>query len=194
MNVRILRAQDHRSMPWKNGGGVTTEIAAFPEGSDLETFEWRVSIARVENDGPFSRFEGVDRTLVVLEGNGIDLAIEDCEPVLLRCGSTPFAFPADAPTEGRLADGPILDLNVMARRGKIGATVERVARTHFDMRAIGDWTLLFVNCGHVEVRRHEFEAKLGDRDCLLASGPGPSFAVSSSRDAEIYVISLTRTN
>ncbi|MCB1468946.1 MAG: HutD family protein [Rhizobiaceae bacterium] len=191
MTVRILRARDHRSMPWKNGGGLTTEIAAFPEGSDLETFEWRVSMARVENDGPFSTFAGIDRTLAVLEGNGIALTIEDCEPVPLRCGSTPFAFPADAPTEGRLADGPILDLNVMARRGKIGATVERVARTHFDMRAIGDWTLLFVNFGQVDVSRRDFEARLGDKDCLVASGPGSTFAVSGPPDAEVFVIRLT---
>ena len=191
MTVRILRARDHRSMPWKNGGGLTTEIAAFPEGSDLETFEWRVSMARVENDGPFSTFAGIDRTLAVLEGNGIALTIEDCEPVPLRCGSTPFAFPADAPTEGRLADGPILDLNVMARHGKIDATVERAIQTDFDMPAPGDWTLLFVSRGQVDVTRRDFEARLGDKDCLVASGPGSTFAVSGPPDAEVFVIRLT---
>ncbi|MBV9975040.1 MAG: HutD family protein, partial [Hyphomicrobiales bacterium] len=61
--MRVLRAGQHRRMPWKNGGGETTEIIASPEGAGLDEFDWRISMARVATDGPFSRFAGVDRTL-----------------------------------------------------------------------------------------------------------------------------------
>jgi environmental stress-induced protein Ves len=47
-------------MPWKNGGGETTEIAVFPDGAGLSDFDWRVSMARVDGDGPFSSFPGIE--------------------------------------------------------------------------------------------------------------------------------------
>ena len=54
--VRLLTPNDYRSMPWKNGAGRTTEIAVHPAGAALDAFAWRVSIADIERDGPFSRF------------------------------------------------------------------------------------------------------------------------------------------
>ena len=72
--MKLLRARNHRRMPWKNGGGVTTEIAVFPANAGLEDFEWRLSMATVASDGPFSLFAGIDRTLAVLEGEGLVLA------------------------------------------------------------------------------------------------------------------------
>ena len=105
-------------MPWKNGGGSTTEIAVVPPEADLETFGWRVSMADVTADGPFSVFPGIDRTLAVLSGRGIELTIDDHRAVTLTAASAPFAFAADLPTRGVLVDGPIRDLNVMTRRGQ----------------------------------------------------------------------------
>lgn len=43
--MRILRASDHKRMPWKNGKGETVEIAVFPEGASVDTFDWRISMA-----------------------------------------------------------------------------------------------------------------------------------------------------
>ena len=64
--MKIIRARDCRTTPWKNGGGSTTEIAVEPSGASLDTFAWRISVARVAADGPFSEFPGIDRTLAVL--------------------------------------------------------------------------------------------------------------------------------
>ena len=55
-------------MPWKNGGGTTAEIAAFPDGAGFNAFDWRISLAEVASDGPFSAFPGIDRTLMLVEG------------------------------------------------------------------------------------------------------------------------------
>lgn len=115
--ARLLRNSDHRRMPWKNGGGETVEVIVHPEGAGLSDFGWRVSMATVTNDGPFSVFPGVDRTLAVLSGDGMELSIEGLGDRLLTPACPPLAFPADAPTTARLAGGPITDLNVMTRRG-----------------------------------------------------------------------------
>ena len=79
MPLTVLRAADHRTMPWKNGGGSTTEIAAAPDGAGIDAFDWRVSMAVVAADGPFSEFPGIDRTLSILDGSGLILkGLENC--------------------------------------------------------------------------------------------------------------------
>ncbi|XES00502.1 HutD family protein [Streptomyces sp. S1D4-11] len=70
MTVRVLSAAGRVGVPWKNGGGVTREIVAWPEGADMGDFEWRVSLADVGGDGPFSAFADVDRILTMVEGGG----------------------------------------------------------------------------------------------------------------------------
>ena len=114
---RLLRNADHRRMPWKNGGGETVEVIVHPEGASLSDFGWRVSMAGVASDGPFSVFPGIDRTLAVLTGDGMELSIEGLGERLLTPKSAPLPFPADASTTARLPGGPITDLNVMTRRG-----------------------------------------------------------------------------
>lgn len=101
-------------MPWKNSRGATTEIIASPPG--MQTFDWRVSIATVNEDGPFSQFSGYDRNIMVLSGNGMSLEINGDRQVDLPT-SQPFAFSGDATTTARLIDGPVIDFNLMVRRG-----------------------------------------------------------------------------
>ena len=90
----ILSPSDYRRMPWKNGGGHTTEIAAHPPGSGFASFAWRVSVADIEQDGPFSPLAGVDRTLVLLAGGGLRLS-GDGEPLELRATFEPVSFSGD---------------------------------------------------------------------------------------------------
>ena len=123
--MKILRADNHKRMPWKNGRGETVEIAVFPEGATVDTFDWRVSMATVSENGPFSVFPGIDRTLSILEGEGMELLIEERDTVRLTQASAPYAFPADTPTTARLVGGAITDLNVMTRRGRYTHVVER---------------------------------------------------------------------
>lgn len=112
--------------PWKNGGGVTREIAAAPNDAVLDRFDWRLSVAEVAQDGPFSAFEGIDRTIVLWRGAGMTLhGADGLEHRLDRVG-IPFAFPGEARVAARLIDGPTLDLNVMTRRGTWRADVRAV--------------------------------------------------------------------
>jgi environmental stress-induced protein Ves len=114
--MRIVRAADYRRMPWKNGGGSTTEVAIAPANATLDNFDWRISMAHMATPGPFSRFPGIDRTLAILEGRGIHLCVADAPAVTLTRTSLPHIFPGDADTRAALIDGPIDDLNAMSRR------------------------------------------------------------------------------
>lgn len=100
-------------MPWKNGGGVTTELYRLPDGED---FFLRLSIAQVAQSGPFSSFPGIDRTLLVLEGNGIRLGSSSFDKVLDQ-QSGPFEFRGEDEINAELIQGPIRDFNVMVKRG-----------------------------------------------------------------------------
>ncbi|GHB27695.1 hypothetical protein GCM10010331_12470 [Streptomyces xanthochromogenes] len=120
--MRTLRAADLRAVPWRNGGGVTRNILAHPEGAGTADFVWRVSLADVGADGPFSGFPGVDRILTVVEGAGMDLLVGGRRR-LVDERFVPQRFPGDAPTDCRLLAGPVVNFNVMFRRGTPAPTV-----------------------------------------------------------------------
>jgi environmental stress-induced protein Ves len=111
----LLPAVDRRAQPWKDGGGTTRQVAAFPATAGLDDFAWRVSMAEVASRGPFSRFADVDRVLIVLEGL-LELEFGQAEKVILGPGDH-HAFSGDARVMGTPIGGPVHDLNVMVRRG-----------------------------------------------------------------------------
>ncbi|MFE2375461.1 HutD family protein [Streptomyces sp. NPDC059398] len=122
--LRVLRAHNRAQAPWKNGGGITREVAAGPAGAGLDDFSWRVSLAEVGQGGPFSSFAGVDRVIALVEGAGMELTV-DGFPHPVAAPFRPFAFPGDATTTCRLIGGPLVDFNVMTRR------TEATAQVHF---------------------------------------------------------------
>jgi environmental stress-induced protein Ves len=172
--MRILHAENYRRMRWKNGGGETAEIAAYPEGAGLDDFGWRVSMATVEAGGPFSLFSGVNRTLTILEGDGVVLDIEGRQPVTLTGASVPYGFPADIRTNAELLGGRITDLNVMTRRGLYRHAVSLLEFAGpIEVTAKSAATLLFCRSGDMHVAiggRHE---TLGRFDATILSGPQP---------------------
>jgi environmental stress-induced protein Ves len=114
--MRLFPAAARTPMPWRNGGGTTTEVAIFPEGAGLADFDWRVSVARIDADGPFSSFPGIDRTLALLSGGPLSLAGPGWEE-RLSVGSPPIAFDGADPVTARIA-AQSTDLNVMSRRDR----------------------------------------------------------------------------
>jgi environmental stress-induced protein Ves len=115
--MRILRSSERVASPWKNGGGITFEVASFPERSTLDTFGWRISIAQVQRGGPFSAFPGVDRQLAVLEGR-LSLAVAGRSVIELSEDSPVIHFSGDVATDARPLSARVTDLNVMTRRGQ----------------------------------------------------------------------------
>ncbi|WP_020591743.1 HutD/Ves family protein [Kiloniella laminariae] len=117
-----LRVADYKNMPWKNGLGTTVELAVASHSSvglpdrDDSPFLWRISIASVAQDGPFSCFPHIDRSLMILEGKGMVLAVAGQENLKLEEPFHPVKFAGDIAVESQLTGGPITDFNVMADR------------------------------------------------------------------------------
>lgn len=140
--VRVLRAADRPATVWKNGGGVTREIAVWPAGAGMDSFRWRASLAEVAADGPFSAFPGIDRTLTLAEGAGMDLVVGGVRRIVDE-RFAPQDFAGDESTDCRLISGPVVNFNVMYRRG--AATAETaVVRGRLTVAADPGETLLVV--------------------------------------------------
>jgi uncharacterized protein len=193
--MRILRAIGHRRMPWKNGGGETAEIAISPPGAGLDTFDWRLSMAVVAADGPFSTFTGVDRTLAVLDGSGLKLTFPDGDARLLTRTSPPLPFPADAPVDSMLLGRGITDLNVMTRRDRFHHTVERIEMVGTLTRRVRA-PVFAVVCADGElgcdVNGHP-AAWLGPRDCGLLEAPGADLTLTATRPGAVLLVAIYRT-
>lgn len=189
----VFKASTYRRMPWKNGAGETVEIAVSPEGAALSDFDWRISMATVATDGPFSIFPGIDRTLSILEGNGMSLSIDGGAPVLLTQDSDPLAFPADVSVSATLADGTITDLNVMSRRASLRHKVERIdvdATSTLKVHAT-TWVAL-CHRGDVILECGGNRADLGPGDAFLLEGGQGADVVLSGR-ALCYLIAIEST-
>lgn len=182
----MLRAAEHRRTPWKNGGGETAEVAAGPEGAGLDGFDWRVSLAWIEADGPFSAFPDIDRTLTILDGDGLRLSIGDGPEVDLVAGTEPHAFPGDVPAAVRLIGGPVTVLNAMARRARWRHAVRRVSVVGREVVRDGPG-LLFCRSGAIRLEGPDGEAELGRHDAVRLDGPGPWTLRSDLPSAAILV-------
>ena len=118
-NLQLIPAHEYRRERWRNGLGWTREILRSPENG--EDWDWRLSIAEIECDGPFSSFPGIERELVLLHGHGVRLRfdngdVRDVEPPHGR-----VRFAGEHVVSGELIDGPTHDFNLMWRRDRIDA-------------------------------------------------------------------------
>ncbi|WP_042295957.1 HutD/Ves family protein [Paraburkholderia bannensis] len=148
--LTLLRGADLVASPWKNGGGVTREIAL---GGSPEAFAWRVSVADVAQAGPFSRFDGVARTLVLLEGAGmvLDETGDNARTHALMKPLDVARFDGEAPISARLIDGATRDFNLMVRRDVARATFE-IWREPVKRDLVCEASLLYCASGVVNVR------------------------------------------
>lgn len=154
---RLIQYASLRPTPWKNGGGVTTELAMSPPGAGLGDFDWRVSLASIAEDGPFSQFPGVDRTLVMVAGDGVLLEVGD-QRVVLSPSEPLVEFAGEDPVHATVGGQSTLDFNVLTRRGSYRHRIER-----------------FEVCGSVPLPRRS-----GTTLVFLADGE--SLSVSSARE------------
>jgi environmental stress-induced protein Ves len=156
--LALIRGADLVAAPWKNGGGVTREVAVFPERAGMDDFVWRVSIADVAQAGPFSRFAGIDRTLVLLSGAGMVLdemgALNAVKSHPLTQALDIARFDGEARIEARLVDGATRDFNLMVRRDAAQGEVEvwrGQSQQSLQRTLSADVVLLFCASGSVTV-------------------------------------------
>ncbi|CAJ0732977.1 HutD/Ves family protein [Ralstonia mannitolilytica] len=187
--MKLIPAHAMRRMPWKNGGGVTTEIAIAPAGATLENFDWRISTAQVDVAGPFSRFAGIDRSLAVIAGGRLTMHRADGETVSLKPGDAPVRFSGEVDIHATL-DAPLSDFNVMTRRGAWAHHVEVITMETGARRALpvahpgAQWLVYCVegalSVGTIEVQPHAaawLDAPSGS-DALIARMASVGYLVS----------------
>ena len=160
-------------VPWKNGGGITRNLAVEPEDAGFDHFLWRLSFAEVNAPGRFSTFPGVDRSILVWQGNGLLLHSNGGGVFALTPETEPHSFRGEDEIEATLIDGPTIDFNVMTCRRRCTAMVNRYrsetvisrgARQAFFVCATGSFRLNFPF----------------DQECLLRTGE--SLPISNLRE------------
>lgn len=182
---RILRADELVPTPWRNGLGVTREIALFPPGADTDDFLWRASVADVVGPAPFSRFPGVDRVIVLLEGAGFHMTLDDGRRHALTKAFAPFAFAGEAGVSVVLEGGGTRDFNLMLRRGQASGRID-VWQGPAQYACPADLALLYVARGTVDAPAGQLRAA----DTWLA-GDAPSGAIRLSADAVALAVRVT---
>lgn len=134
--LHLVRADDIRPVRWRNGGGWTRELVAWPRA---EAWIVRVSVADIATDGPFSAYPGVDRWFAVLDGGGVELD-DGNGMVRLAPGDPIHRFRGEAAPPCRLLDGPTRDFNLMLRRDAGTATITALPTRH---AVTSDWSGCF---------------------------------------------------
>ena len=174
--------------PWKNGAGVTREIAVGPSGAVAGDFGWRFSLAEVERDAPFSAFPDIDRCIVLLRGAGMRLRSDGGElDQRLVQPLVPFHFSGDTPLSATPVNGPSSDFNVMTRRGAWVADVSAQRKTFEPASA--DVTLLLCCEGDWLVTGGATET-LGPMQGLLWREPPPRMSVSPQSTGALLLVRL----
>jgi environmental stress-induced protein Ves len=193
---RHIRYADLTPAPWKNGGGITREIAIGPEGAAAGgDFLWRLSIAEVSGSGPFSVFPGVDRTLTILEGAGIKLDFAEGDDQVIDVKWRPARFDGGRACVGQLIGGPVTDFNVMTRRPQAAHRVRfiRLSDETLAEALENEVTALLLLQGELVVECGEARATLAPRDSFLVergAGEGGSLRAVCASDAAALLVEI----
>lgn len=175
--LRIARIDDVRPTRWRNNGGWTRELVAWPRADDWIV---RISVADIERDGPFSAYPGVERWFAVLDGDGVALTHGDAAAMTLHPGDPIYRFPGEIPTYCRLLGGATRDFNLMVRRDRATATVSPLPA---DAVATADWS------GHFGV------GLVSGSEQALAWTTGPArLAIDAVPDARGWRIDVVLAN
>jgi|TARA_B110000090_G_scaffold203463_1_gene248084 environmental stress-induced protein Ves len=159
--------------PWKNGGGVTREILRSPEGMPYRRF----SIADVDREGPFSKFEGLQRILTVIKGQGMVLSGNDGKKDALRLN--PVRFSGNEDIFGNLPFGPIQDFNIIYDGTLVDAHALTGAIEDFSLEERGSGPLNVIYCISGELRAHD-DRPLRPHEGIINPKSIPKAATSGS--------------
>lgn len=188
--LRLIPAHDYRRERWRNGFGWTREILRFPATGD--DWDWRLSIAEIERDGPFSTFDGIDRELVLLHGNGVRLRFDDGEVRDVEPPHGRVRFAGERAVSGELIDGATHDFNLMWRRDRIEADLWHRPLVGSMVLFVepGETWVVHVLSGHTQADNGSDReaAAMGDTLLLSAAAGRARFALDGG--GEVLVIRL----
>jgi environmental stress-induced protein Ves len=181
----IVRFAELPVAPWRNGGGVTREVAAAG-GFGGQDFDWRISIADVNVPGPFSTFPGVDRIITLVDGERMDLVIDGVEHVLGLHQT--LSFDGASHTSCTLPTGPTRDLNVMTRRNRQSAAVALADLSETrPILVAGNEVLVLLSGSAIVTGADGRRAELHLLDALCPTGPDVSRVMGSGLAAVVLI-------
>lgn len=176
--IKLIKKSDYVHMPWKNGQGMTDQIALSEQ--------WRLSSAQVESPSPFSQFPGCDRLLTVFRGDGLKLNGHELLP------GEVLEFSGETPMQCDLLGSPVKDLGlVFDRESLIASMVPDVLHSQSEktLHTPGETNFIFVTSGRLQLEHFEAEAE----DCVEVHGPVTLRALNpDSQDTRYVQISISR--
>ena len=173
MKLQHLTRRDYVRQPWRNGAGSTTELAVEDPGP---RFLWRVSIAEVGTSGPFSDFTGYERSIMLLEGEGMELTFDQAPPRTIEYPLRPFVFDGGWKTHCRLLGGPVRDFNLMIDRTRAKGTLSLIPASNLAVSHA--WTLLYCVAGAAIVE----ERRMAEGDLIrVDDGEGSVLRIAPSQ-------------
>jgi uncharacterized protein len=186
MKLELLPADRRAPAPWRNGGGVTFEIAAQPPGA--AEFDWRLSLAIIEEEGPFSEFPNVDRTLLVADGR-IELGVAGRAPKFYDAADRAAEFPGDLPSAALLPDGPAAAFNLMTRRGAWTGALERREIDRSATVICQDITFVLAPSGGLSAQLRSEKLALGPGDAVcVRRARGAMLRLATAHPGEVVVV------
>ena len=184
---RVIRYRDLAPVAWKNGLGVTREIALEPTGALDCGFRFRMSRAEITATAMFSRFPGIRRWLVLAKGGALELRFADGALAQLDRVGDHFRFDGDTGVEGVPLDGASEDFNLMLADPALDA--ELLARPMVGSMVLHQpaqsWLAFHLLDGHAQVQGEGGRLESGDtmlfdpqpRDRLAARIDGGGMAL-----------------
>lgn len=192
MSIRIQRFDEHLKMPWKNGLGITREVISRPASDGSGGFDWRISLATVGASGPFSVFAGIDRTIAVLKGDGMQLTVDGRREPPLLVDSPPFAFSGNAEVQADCLGGETLDLNMMSRRGRFVHRMTKIDVSNVQTLSVTGDTVAIVFRDEAVVTIDRLRSDVGLGDVLVGlDGPLALAVEPQGSGCMLYIIEVT---
>lgn len=165
-------------MRWANDGGWTTEIVADPVRGQ---WDWRLSVADVEADGPFSLFPDVDRSIALIRGHGFALTVGADDEQIVDVPFQPFHFAGDRAVTCRLLDGPVTDVNLMTKRRSPRRQLDFIHLAPSSTIDLAGLEVLVVVDGTARFAGHE----LGYLDGIRNTSPSQSLRLTANASGAI---------
>jgi environmental stress-induced protein Ves len=197
--LKLLRRAGYRTVPWQNGRGVSQQVAVSPREASYEGFDWQVTHTAISADDPFSSLPGLDRQLLLVDGGGLTLRIRSPREGIafdrrIDAPLEPFAFRGDWEAECIL-HGPVRVLNVMTRRGRVGARLQIVKPDAAQpvTKPAGETLVVYAARGPVDAWGTWGKATLAADDAILLDEDGATdiaIAPGANRGARLVLVHL----
>jgi environmental stress-induced protein Ves len=186
----LIRYASLPGAPWKNGGGSTAQIAIFPLDAGLAAFDWRISLATITADGTFSSFPGIDRSLVLVEGDSVRLTLDGMRKVVLDATNPMLWFPGEVEVHAEV-EGPTLDFNVMTCRSRCRHQLETITAPCRLARRSAPTLLFVAGDGPVLARGGRQALTLQCHDSLLLdAADAPQWQLDAPHATAVFHVDL----